>query len=253
MGSVFFISDAHLGLEANEVENRRERLLLDFLSHVGRKGEGLYIVGDLFDFWFEYRSVIPRRYFRVLFALRKLVEQGVKIRYVTGNHDFWMESFFDRELGVEVYQESLDIRIEGKRFYIAHGDGLAKKDDGYRLLKKVLRHPLNVRLYRLLHPDIGFALARFFSRLSRDCREIKDRDTEYLAYAKALFAQGFDCVVLAHTHRPQEFRKNGRTYINTGDWMNGFTYGKFAQGKLRIETWPTETAAGPAIGTPGAS
>jgi UDP-2,3-diacylglucosamine hydrolase len=197
-------------------------------------------VGDLFDFWFEYRSAVPRRYFNMLCALKKLVDQGVHIFYITGNHDFWMEKFMTDTIGVSVSQKPLEIQIEEKRFFIAHGDGLAKKDVGYRLLKKMLRNRLTVGLYRLIHPDAGYGLARYFSRLSRNHRLIKDRDEEYIAYAKNRFDEGFDCVVMGHTHRAQEYHEDGHTYINIGDWMTGFTYGTYENGRLSIERWSTE-------------
>jgi len=238
MSRIFFISDAHLGLKKNK--EQQEKYLLNFFEYVESKADSLYILGDLFDFWFEYRSVIPRRYWPVLCALKKLVDHGVKLTYVTGNHDFWMGNFFQDELGVQVYDEPLKIQIDEKRFYIAHGDGLTKKDVGYRILKKVLRHPMNIRLYRLLHPDVGFAIASFFSRLSRNCREVKNRDVEYIQFAKNRFSEGFDFVILAHTHRPQEFRENDQTYINTGDWMHYFTYGKFEKGRLKLKYWLKE-------------
>lgn len=239
MSKIFFISDAHLGL-FNKSKDLREKLLLDFLEYLEKKGNGLYIVGDLFDFWFEYHSVIPRQYFRVLFALKKVVDHGVKIVYVTGNHDFWMENFFEDELGVQVYRSPLEIEIDGKRFYVAHGDGFLKKDVGYKMLKKVLRHPMNVRLYRFLHPEVGFRLASLFSRLSRNHLAMKNKDAEYIQHARACFSKGFDCVVFGHTHSPQVFRENSRTYINTGDWMNCFTYGKFERGRLSLEHWLKE-------------
>ena len=244
MSRIFFISDAHLGLKGKKEERKQEKLLLDFLEYAEKKGDSLYIVGDLFDFWFEYRSVIPRRYLPVLFALKKLVTRGLKVRYVTGNHDFWMENFFEDELGIKVYRGPLQTRIDGKRFYVAHGDGLAKKDVGYRMLKKVLHHPMNIRLYQLLHPDVGLAIAGFFSRLSRNHRETKNRDAEYIRFARNRFNEGFDGVVLAHTHRPQEFRENGRTYINIGDWMHHFTYGKFEKGRLSLKYWVKEKKTG---------
>lgn len=243
MSSIFFLSDAHLGSEEKSTGRRREELLLDFLNYVETKGERLYIVGDLFDFWFEYRSVIPRRYFDTLYTLKKLVNRGLEVGYVIGNHDYWMDSFFQDQLGIRVYRDTLEIMIDGKHLFVAHGDGLAKNDVGYRILKRVLRYPLNIRLFRFLHPAIGFALAGFFSKLSRNCREVKNRDAEYIQYAEELFAEGFDCVVLGHTHRPQEYRKDGRVYINTGDWMNHFTYGKLEKGRLSLEYWTKEAVS----------
>ncbi|MBN2030247.1 UDP-2,3-diacylglucosamine diphosphatase [bacterium] len=238
MKPTYFISDAHLGGKNHSAEEQQEKLLLDFLGYVGQQGETLFILGDLFDFWFEYRSVIPRRYFKVLFALKALIDQEVEIHYITGNHDFWMDTFFPEDLHIQIHDKPLDIQIEGKRFHIAHGDGLAKRDVKYRMFKKILRHPFHIRLYRILHPDLGFAFADFCSRLSRNHRKIEDRDAEYINYAKIRFQEGFDGVILGHTHSPQEYRESNKTYINTGDWMSHFTYGKLEKGRLSLEHWP---------------
>ncbi len=237
MSRIFFISDAHLGNASQEEEDRRESLLLEFFGYVEQNGDGLFIVGDLFDFWFEYKTVIPRRHFRILIALNQLVDHGLTVEYITGNHDFGIDRFFETELGVRIHHHPLDITIDGKRLYLAHGDGLAKQDVGYRLLKRVLRNPFNIRLYRILHPDIGFRLAKFFSNLSRNHREINNLDAEYVEFARSRFADGFDGVILAHTHQPQEFHEDGKTYINTGDWMGKFTYGKLEEGILSMNYW----------------
>ncbi|MFH1942672.1 MAG: UDP-2,3-diacylglucosamine diphosphatase [bacterium] len=237
MSRILFISDAHLGFLKEEAEKQREKRFHEFIEYFGKSDTDLYIVGDLFDFWFEYRSVIPRRYFRVVSDLKALTERGKRVEYIIGNHDFGIDSFFEKELGIRVHRKAIIIEIDGKRLFVSHGDGLAKKDVGYRILKKILQNPFNIRLYRLLHPDAAFALALFCSKLSRNQREIKNRDEEYIQYARERFAEGFDGVVLAHTHRPQEFRETGSTYINLGDWMEHFTYGKFENGRLSLEYW----------------
>lgn len=238
MSQTFFISDAHLGLEDEEKEIHRVDHLLKFFNHVASCGGRLYIVGDLFDFWFEYRYVIPRRYFRIVCSLKELVEQNVHVEYITGNHDFWMEDFFENDLAIRVHHQPLSMECGGKRFYVAHGDGLAKTDVGYRFLKKILRNRFNIHLYRLLHPDAGFRLALFFSHLSRNHREVKIKDEEYAQYARARFAEGFDGVVLAHTHRPHEVHESGHTYVNIGDWMHHYSYGRLEEGRLSLEYWP---------------
>jgi UDP-2,3-diacylglucosamine hydrolase len=238
MKTVFFISDAHLGLGNPSEEIRKEETLIRFLDHAAGSADTLFILGDLFDFWFEYKSVIPRRFFRVLWTLERLRERGVQIHYLSGNHDFWLESFFPLELGVEVHAEPVELNLDGKRFWISHGDGIMKKDGGYRLFKRIVRHPLSVRLYRLLHPDLAFGLAGFVSKLSRNHPAFPDNDGDYVDYAEARFAEGFDCVVLAHTHRPMVHKRDGRTYVNTGDWIRHFSYAKFSGGLLTLEQWP---------------
>lgn len=234
MKPVFFISDAHLGSRMNKKPDPRETRLLKWFETFGAKADEIFIVGDLFDFWFEYRSVIPERYFSVLCALKTLRERNIPIHFISGNHDFGIGRFFSENLGIHVHHDPLDIKLQGKRYYISHGDGLARKDRGYRILKRILRSPVNIALYRLFHPDLGIGMADFFSRLSRDHREIKDSNEEYRAFARNRFREGFDGVVMAHTHMPDELHENSCSYINTGDWMKHFTYGKLEGGRLTL-------------------
>ena len=238
---LFFMSDAHLGKKNDESRTDRQEKLLRFFHFVQRHGEGLCIVGDLFDFWFEYRSVIPRHHFQVCCALKALTESGVRVDYVTGNHDFGLDVFFESELRIRVHREPWEMVRNGKRYYISHGDGIAKKDIGYRILKRILRHRGNQRLYRLIHPDLGFSMALFFSNISRNRRTVINRDQEYIDYARARFADGFDGVVMAHTHNPCEFHQDDHTYINTGDWMHHYSYAELDGDRLRLKYWNQNT------------
>jgi len=238
MKSAYFISDIHLGSHTGCSSGKRLELLLDFLVTIKADASHLFIVGDLFDFWFEYMTVVPRGHFELLFALRKLREQGVEIRMLRGNHDFWINSFFEEELGIPLNDDYLDIELDGKRFYISHGDGLAEDDKGYRLLKRILRSPFNIKLFRLIHPDLGHALATFSSKLSRDHGPGRDDREDYARFARTLFQKGYDCVVLGHTHAPALLHEGRHVYLNTGDWMTVFTYGKFSGGELTLEHWP---------------
>ncbi|MBN2416428.1 UDP-2,3-diacylglucosamine diphosphatase [bacterium] len=238
MKSSYFISDIHLGTDTEYASRTRLRLLLDFFAAIEKDAEHLFIVGDLFDFWFEYKSVMPKGHFDLLYALKKMRDAGTAITLLRGNHDFWIAGFFEDELGIPVHDDFLDIRLGGKRFYISHGDGLAKDDKGYRFLKKILRNPFNIRLFSLLHPDIGHALATFSSRLSRDYSPILDDREDYMQFAREMFGRDYDCVVLGHTHAPVLLREAHHVYLNTGDWMSRFTYGKFTDGRLTLEHWP---------------
>lgn len=242
MSSAYFISDAHLGIGTPAFQDRREKILVDFLDKACRTGDTLFILGDLFDFWFEYASVIPSRFFRTLVALERCRSRGVKIRYFTGNHDFWLGSFFPERLGVEIHREPLKTRISGRTFWIGHGDGIMKQDRGYRLLKRVLRNRAAVSVYRCLHPDLAYGIAAFFSRLSRNHPAFPDRDRDYLEFAESRFDGGVDCVVMAHTHRPLLHRRGSCVYLNTGDWIRHFTYGRFRNGRLSLEKWPVGRA-----------
>ena len=137
-----------------------------------------------------------------------------------------------------MHEKPLDTKIEGKRLYIAHGDGLLKQDRGTRLLHRILRHPFNNLLFRLIHPDLGFRLAHFVSRTSRNRGQTSIPEDEYLTYARTRFNEGFDAVVLAHTHQPAEIREGKHIYMNTGDWMSQYTYAQLHEGRLSLQTWP---------------
>ena len=240
---ILFISDAHLGMNDLEVDKERERKLVRFLRTMLRPGDRLFIVGDLFDFWFEYRTVIPKDYILVLSCLQELSENGVRIDYIAGNHDFWAGNFFRKNLGLHFHPEPLRETIGDKTFYIIHGDGLKKDDRRYRILKRVFRSRLNIFFYRWLHPDIGVRFARRCSSSSRKYNENRDfgGEDEYISFAEKLFSGGVDHVIMAHTHHPFEHKTgSGKSLINLGDWINHFTYAQFSNNTLTLETYKSE-------------
>jgi UDP-2,3-diacylglucosamine hydrolase len=238
--AVFFLSDAHLGAEPAEREAPRESRLHDFLTIVRERASELYIVGDLFDFWFEYRTAIPRRHFATLAALAELRRSGVQVHYLNGNHDFWLGPFLSGELGLAVHRDAVDLERQGRRIWLHHGDGLIGGDLGYRALKKVVRHPMSVRLYQLVHPDLGLPLARFFSNLSRGSRDrrVLDGDRLWKEIAEPRFRQGYDTVMIGHFHHVYERREGGRCLVVLGDWIEHFSYAMLEGGELSLRTWP---------------
>lgn len=238
--NAYFIADAHIAAIRSEVSRNRSKELIRFLDSISENCTHLFIVGDLFDFWFEYKTVVPATPFPVLFKLKQMADTGIELCMLAGNHDFALGNFFSDEIGIQVYMHPLERELGGKRFYIAHGDGLNPKDIGYRLIKRIIRHPLSHTLFRFLHPDFGIQLAHTLSFLSRNHRPVKDRDQIYIDFAKKKFEENFDCVVLGHTHRPQYFTENNKTYINTGDWIESFTYGHFDGQSLRLSQWKTK-------------
>ena len=143
-----------MGTKDAYAEAQKQQMLLSFLDHVAAEGEQLYILGDLFDFWFEYRTVIPRGFMPVLSALARLDERHLDLHYVAGNHDFWVRDFLTEEMGFRMHFDPVETMIEGRRFFLHHGDGVAKNDKGYRIMKRVFRYPPNIFLYSLLHPDL---------------------------------------------------------------------------------------------------
>ena len=224
----FFFSDAHLGLGDPRKARERERDVVRFLEHVGQSdAERLWIVGDLFDYWFEYRSVIPRAFVRTIGSLAALADAGVTIEYLMGNHDFGHRDFFEQEIGATVHPGDVEREIHGRRVYISHGDGKAFNDRGYLLLKKVLRARSSNRLWRLLHPDIGIGVAARASRKSRDHTNRKNYDglepgeIDGLATfaQKKIEEEGFDLVVMGHSHSFVDREYGKGRYINLGDWV----------------------------------
>lgn len=234
-----FISDVHLGLQSPEIEKTKERLLVRFLEFARNNCDELFIVGDLFDYWFEYKRVYQKGFFRTLTALQDLTEAGIKVHYLIGNHDFMHRDFFEKEIGAVLYEDGFERILNGKKFYIAHGDGLVKNDLGYLFLKKVLRNKGIQKLYSVIHPDIGVSLASHTSKTSRDYTSKKDYGEVdgLFESAKKLIDRGYDYVLFGHLHkRIYQTYKQG-AYLNLGTWLNGPCYGIFKDDKFEIEDW----------------
>lgn len=233
MGKIYFVADAHLGVESPHKEARKVEKLLLFFEGIKSNASHLCILGDLFDFWFEYRTVIPKDFYPVIMRLYQLANHGVKIFYICGNHDWWHRDFLRDSIGMEVYPGELEVVLHGKRLFLAHGDGLGERNFGDRLFNKILRNRLNVNLFTALHPDLGIHLGRWISRLSR--RNNKQLgDNVLLDFAKKRFLEGFDYVILAHTHSPMLYREKGKVYLNVGDWMNNFTYAEMDSDGIKL-------------------
>ncbi len=234
----FFISDIHLGLQTPVEEKAKEKQLVDFINYASQNCDELFIVGDLFDYWFEYKRVMQKGFIRTLSALTRFADTGKKIHYVIGNHDFLHKNFFTNEVGALVYQDSIDTILNGKKFYLAHGDGLVKKDIGYNILKKILRNKVFQKMYTWLHPDIGIKIASHSSKTSRDYTKKKnygELDGMFDA-AKAKIELGYDYVIFGHSHsRTFENYKEGN-YINLGTWLDKPCYGKFTN-QFEIIDW----------------
>jgi UDP-2,3-diacylglucosamine hydrolase len=237
--AVYFISDAHLGVEIPQREAEREQRLHGFLSSLAGRATRLVITGDLFDFWFEYRTAIPRRHFTTLAILQRLREDGVAISYLNGNHDFWLGHFLAEELRIETHTGALRLETQGRRLWIHHGDGLVGGDLGYRLLRRIVRSPVSIALYGLLHPDLGIPLAHTVSRWSRGSRGEPPLEPERLWREIALprFGEGFDAVLVGHFHHTYERREPGREFFLLGDWIERFTYAVLEDGAIRLERW----------------
>jgi UDP-2,3-diacylglucosamine hydrolase len=237
--SYLFISDIHLGLQDKITEDRKERLLVRFLEFALSEAKELFILGDLFDYWFEYRRVYQKGYFRTLTALQNIAEKNIKIHYLIGNHDFLHRNFFKEEIGCMIYENPFEIILENKRFFLAHGDGMVSKDIGYKILKKILRNKFVQSVYTCIHPDIGISIASKTSKTSRDYTAQKHYGEidGLFETAKAKIDLGFDYVIMGHSHfRALQNYRNG-LYINLGSWLTEPCFGMFKNNKFEIIDW----------------
>lgn len=233
----YFFSDVHLGLEDAEKEKLKEKKLVEFLTLCRKDAKEIFIVGDLFDCWIEYRQVVPKGYYRLFTKFAELSEGGIKINYIAGNHDFWKGNFFRDEFGIEICHTHIEREIESKKFFIHHGDGFAHKDTGYRIIKGVLRNRISQKLYSMLHPDIGIRLAKGTSETSRAYTNEKDYSEKdgMREFAQSKIREGFDYVVMGHRHVPQLTSFEKGWYINLGDWIDYCSFGVFKDGEFSLK------------------
>lgn len=239
---IYFASDFHLGIPDKATSRQREQLLCQWLDVIREDAAKLYLVGDIFDVWFEYKNVIPKGYTRFLGKLAVLSDSGVAIEAFTGNHDLWMRGYFEEELNIPVHHHPLEIEVNGKRFFIAHGDGLGPGDKGYKLLKSVLRNPFAQWLYRRLHPDTGVGVANYFSRKGpkhvNTEKEFLGPEKEWLILfsKEKLKERHYDYFIFGHRHLAVSYPlADNSLYINLGDWISFNSYAEFDGEKLELK------------------
>lgn len=236
----FFISDAHFGLPVSGGGEDRERHFYEFIDSVIGRMDTLVILGDFFDFWIEYSTVIRTDYFDILLKLHQLTQSGVKIHYLAGNHDFALGPFFKNKMGASVYLNPLQTEIQGKKIYMYHGDGLIRADVGYRILKKILRNPLNQKLYKILiHPDIGIQFGTLCSHVSKKHNKTRylspEKIQEYRSCARKKLRDGrYDVVFYGHTHAAELTIFPEGIYCNTGAWLSKYTYATMCDGEVKL-------------------
>lgn len=243
MKRIYFISDCHFGLQNKQKEREKESRLFSFLDEIQDDAEELFILGDLFDYWFEYKHVVPKGFHRILTRLEQFTEKGIAVHLIVGNHDFWLGKRFTEETGVHIYYEPVSVTFNGKRFYLHHGDGLNDGDTGYKILRSILRNKTNIFLYRLLHPDLGISLARRSSQTSRNNRSNNGLVLEQEAlreFAKKKLAGGYDYVIMGHDHTPEQLTIDNRQYSNLGDWITHFSYAVFDGNTVELKTWKAQ-------------
>lgn len=240
-GVVYFISDCHFGLPDWSESEARERKILKLLDEIKIKATHLFLLGDIFDYWFEYKDVIPKHCTRFLGRLAELNDCGVKIYYILGNHDMWNFGYLQEEIGLEIFRGIFDVNINGKKVRLGHGDALDPKDYSYRLIKWIYARRFNQRLFASLHPRISFAIARAVSLKSRGAHLKRDEvflgeDEPIIKYCrKSLKTENFDYIIFGHRHLPcdYELTENCR-YLNSGDWLFHDSYIKMEDGNADL-------------------
>ena len=243
---IYFISDSHLGIPDYKSSLKREILLVKFLNEIKDDAQEIYLMGDIFDFWFEYKYVVPKGYVRLLGKLAELTDAGITVNFFTGNHDMWIRNYFKDELNLRIYKKPIVCDYNDKTFFIAHGDGLGKGDQGYKFLKKIFSNGLCKWLFARLHPDFAFAIALLFSRRSRLARGNSDsiflgQDKERLIlYAEACVKDNkIDFFIFGHRHLPLDMELSNKSrYINIGDWYSNFSYVVFDGSEVSLKKYP---------------
>lgn len=239
---IYFASDNHLGAPTVAESKPREAKFVQWLDTIKADAGAIFLLGDLFDFWFEYKEVVPKGFVRTLGKLAELRDSGIPIYFFVGNHDLWMDDYFQTELNIPVYCRPLEVECNGKRFLIGHGDGLGPGDKGYKRMKKVFTNPFCKWLFRWLHPDIGVRLAQYLSVKNKlisgdeDVRFLGEDNEWLVQYCKRkLETQHYDYFLFGHRHLPMTIKVGeGSTYINTGDWIHYFTYAVFDGEELKL-------------------
>lgn len=242
---VYFASDNHLGAPTTEASLPREKKFVGWLDSIKHDAAAIFLLGDLFDFWFEYKKVVPKGFTRTLGKLAEISDSGIPIYYFVGNHDLWMHGYFEDELNIPVYHKPQEFTFNDKTFFIGHGDGLGPGDKGYKRMKKVFTNPFFKWLFRWLHPDIGVNLAQYLSVKNKlisgeDDATFLGEDNEWLIqYSKRkLESKHRDYFVFGHRHLPLEIPLNHTSkYINLGDWITYYTYGVFDGKEFELKTF----------------
>jgi len=239
---LFFASDFHLGVPSKEESLKREKKIIRWLESIQDEAQTIFLVGDIFDFWFEYRQAIPKGYIRLQGKLAELIDSGIQIIFFTGNHDMWMFGYFTEELGIPVFRDPIEFTVNNKKFYVGHGDGLGPGDRIYKIWKKVFRNKIAQFLFGVIHPDIGIGFANYCSRNSRIKQTHKEPgflgEDEWLwQYSKEKEKEAHrDFYIFGHRHLPLnvEVSKDSR-YINLGEWVNHQTYAVFDGNELLLK------------------
>lgn len=237
---IFFASDFHFGVPDHRASREREDRVVRWLEQIRHEASEIYLIGDIFDFWFEYGAVIPKGFIRFQGKIAELVDSGIKIYFFKGNHDMWMFDYFKKELGVQIISDELILERNGKRFFLHHGDGLGPSDAKYKILKKIFRSNFCQWFFARIHPNLGVQIARKWSMQSRIQNNKKEEFTDIakewlVSYSKELLLQEhFDFLIFGHRHLPLEIQLGSSKYINLGEWINFNSYAVFDGQELEL-------------------
>lgn len=241
--NIYFLSDFHLGAPDYQSSLHREKKIVSFLENIKHSASEIFILGDMFDFWYEYKTVVPKGYTRLFGKLAEITDAGIPIHFFIGNHDMWMSGYFEKELNIKVYYEPKVFTRFEKKLFIGHGDGLGPGDHGYKFIKKIFRNKICQWLFGSLHPSWGMGIANYFSRKSREKTGTSDEhflgeDKEWLFIfcKEKLKEEHFDYFIFGHRHYPLKYALSENSYyINLGDWINNFTYAVFDGNSLELK------------------
>ncbi|MGB2138433.1 MAG: UDP-2,3-diacylglucosamine diphosphatase [Flavobacteriales bacterium] len=244
MSKIYFASDLHLGVPNREKSLVREKLFVQWLDEIKSDAEAIYLVGDIFDFWFEYKKAVPKGYVRLLGKLAEISDSGIPIHIFTGNHDMWLFDYLEDEINAHIYREPIEVSLKGKRFFIGHGDGLGPGDNGYKLIKKIFKNKLCQWLFERIHPNLGISIAQYWSKKSRIANGEKDEsyhgEKEWLTQfcKEKMKTIEVDYFIFGHRHLPLEVDLGSNTtYINLGEWVNYNSYAVFDGKKLELKRY----------------
>jgi UDP-2,3-diacylglucosamine hydrolase len=242
---IYFASDFHLGVPDHESSLKREKLIVRWLDEIKQDAAEIFLMGDLFDFWFEYKHAVPKGYVRLLGKIAEIRDAGTPVSFFIGNHDVWMFDYFPKELGVAVHYEPITRDFNGRKFYLGHGDGLGPGDRGYKFIKRIFHSKTCQWLFARFHPNFGVWFANYSSSTSRKSNGKRDEhflgeENEWLAaYSKEILQkEHFDYFIFGHRHLPLDIKLNEKSrYINLGDWLKYNTYAVFDGNELELKKY----------------
>lgn len=239
---VYFASDFHLGLPTRLAPIERERIVVEWLETIEKDASAVFFVGDIFDFWYEWKYAVPKGYIRFLGQLARMVDKGIQLHFFTGNHDIWLYGYLQQELKAQIYRQPISLQINNTLLYVAHGDGLGPKDYGFKFLKKIFTNKLAQWAFGWLHPTIALWFGYTWSqkrRYSQVKKEFLGEKEWLIIHSREIInQQPFKYLVYGHRHIPVVYPLNQHSvYINLGDWISNFTYGIFSENQMHMHAF----------------